>query len=189
MLVQFLGNQFGFDRDGFRALVLSPMERRLIVLGKNLAILPVGVTFGGLLLVLTALWLRLPPLTVVAALFQLATILMLAGLGGNMLSILVPYRIAPGSMKPTKMPAAAMIVMVICQMLFPVAIAPVFVPALAQLLWDLAGWPSVLPINLILSVVLAGVAAFAYWRALGPMGRLLQRRERKILEVLTLEVE
>ena len=126
---------------------------------------------------------------VVAALFQLATILMLAGLGGNMLSILVPYRIAPGSMKPTKMPAAAMIVMVICQMLFPVAIAPVFVPALAQLLWDLAGWPSVLPINLILSVVLAGVAAFAYWRALGPMGRLLQRRERKILEVLTLEVE
>jgi len=189
MLVQFLGNQFGFDRDGFRALVLSPMERRLIVLGKNLAILPVGVTFGGLLLVLTALWLRLPPLTVVAALFQLATILMLAGLGGNMLSILVPYRIAPGSMKPTKMPAAAMIVMVICQMLFPVAIAPVFVPALAQLLWDLAGWPRVLPINLILSVVLAGVAAFAYWRALGPMGRLLQRRERKILEVLTLEVE
>ena len=42
MLVQFFANQFGFDRDGFRALVLSPVDRRLILLGKNLACLPVG---------------------------------------------------------------------------------------------------------------------------------------------------
>src|ERR1700752_150455 len=31
MLVQFLANHFGFDRDGFRALILSPVERRLIL--------------------------------------------------------------------------------------------------------------------------------------------------------------
>ena len=60
MLVQFLANQFGFDRHGFRALVLSPVERRLILLGKNLATWPVGATFGGLLLVILAVWLRLP---------------------------------------------------------------------------------------------------------------------------------
>jgi hypothetical protein len=34
MLVQFFANQFGFDRDGFRALILSPADRRLILLGK-----------------------------------------------------------------------------------------------------------------------------------------------------------
>jgi ABC-2 type transport system permease protein len=46
MLVQFFANQFGFDRDGFRALILSPVDRRLVLLGKNLACVPVGGGFG-----------------------------------------------------------------------------------------------------------------------------------------------
>ena len=45
------------------------------------------------------------------------------------------------------------------------------------------------PVNLILSVLLAALAAFAYWQTLGPLGRLLQRRETKILGVVTVEVE
>src|SRR5215218_7061767 len=32
-----MGNQFGFDRAGFRAFVLSPVLRRSILMGKNLA--------------------------------------------------------------------------------------------------------------------------------------------------------
>ena len=42
-LAQFFNNQFGFDRDGFRSLILSPADRRLILIGKNLAGLPVGL--------------------------------------------------------------------------------------------------------------------------------------------------
>jgi nitrate/nitrite transporter NarK len=45
------------------------------------------------------------------------------------------------------------------------------------------------PVNLILSVLLAMLVAFAYWQTLGPLGRLLQRRETKILDVVTVEVE
>ncbi len=189
MLVQFLANQFGFDRDGFRALILSPAERRLVLLGKNLAGLTVGATSGTLLLALVSIWLRLPPLALVAALFQLATLLLLAGLVGNLLSILVPYRIQSGSMKPTKMPGLAMLVMVLCHLLFPLALAPVFVPPLLELLWRMAGWPAAVPVNLICSVALAALMAFGYWLALEPLGRLLQRRETKILRVVTLEVE
>jgi hypothetical protein len=189
MLVQFLANQFGFDRDGFRSLILSPADRRLILLGKNLASLPVGATFGAILLTLTSVWLHLPLLVFVAALFQLAAMLLIGGLAGNLLSILVPYRIQPGSMKPTKMPGLAMLVMFLCQMLFPAAMAPAFVPPLAELLWRLAGWPDVVPVNLVLSVLLAALAAVAYWQTLGPLGRLLQRRETKILGVVTVEVE
>jgi len=33
------------------------------------------------------------------------------------------------------------------------------------------------------------VAALAYWRALNPLGRLLERRETSILAVVTVEVE
>src|ERR1035441_5991456 len=52
-LAHFFANQFGFDRDGFRALMLSPADRRLILLGKNLAALPIAAAFGTLLIALT----------------------------------------------------------------------------------------------------------------------------------------
>ena len=68
MLVQFLANQFRFDRQGFRAFVLSPVDRRLTLLGKNLATWPVGATFGLLLLVVISIWRRLPLLAAMAAL-------------------------------------------------------------------------------------------------------------------------
>jgi hypothetical protein len=45
------------------------------------------------------------------------------------------------------------------------------------------------PVNLILSAALAALTALAYWQALGPLGRLLQRRETGILGVVTAEVE
>jgi len=189
MLVQFFANQFGFDRDGFRALVLSPVDRRLILLGKNLACLPVGAGFGLLLLVLISLRLHLPPLTLAAAVLQLASLLLLAGLVGNVLSILAPYRIQQGTMKPTKMPALAMVVLMLCHVLFPIAMAPIFLPPLAELVWQKIGWSAAVPVNLILSVVLVAVTALAYWQTLVPLGQLLQRRETKILGIVTVEVD
>ena len=42
-LAQVMFNHFGFDRSGFRALVLLPTPRRHILLGKNLALLPVAL--------------------------------------------------------------------------------------------------------------------------------------------------
>jgi len=189
MLVQFFVNQFGFDRDGFRSLILSPADRRLILMGKNLAFLPVGAVFGLLLLLLVSVGLRLTPLVVAAALFQLMALLLLAGLIGNALSILVPYRIQAGSMKPTKMPALAMLTMMACHLCFPIALAPAFLPPLAGWLWQEAGGTPLAPVNLILSCALAGLMAFVYWQTLGPLARLLQRRETKILGSVTAEVE
>jgi ABC-2 type transport system permease protein len=188
-LTQFFVNQFGFDRDGFRALMLSPVDRRLILIGKNLAGLPVGCLFGILLITLTTIRMHLPVLTVLATLFQLASLLLMAGLAGNLLSILVPFRIQPGSMKPTKLPGLAMLVLVLCQMLFPLAMAPVFVGPLLELLWHHWALPPMVPVNLVFSMVFCGLMALAYWTSLPALGRLLQRRETKILGVITVEVE
>ncbi len=189
ILVQFFTNQFGFDRDGFRSLILSPADRRLILLGKNLAILPVGFSLGLILLVLVSVWLHLPLLAVVPAVLQLMTLLLTASLGGNLLSILMPFRIQPGTMKPTKLPALAMFVMILCQMLLPIAMAPVFAGPLLAWLWHRSNLPSFVPVNLICSTLLCGAMVLIYWQALTPMGRLLQRRETKILGVVTVEVE
>lgn len=188
-LTQFLINQFGFDRDGFRALIFSPADRRLILLGKNLASLPIAVTFGGLLIALTTARLHLPLLTVLATLFQLVSLLLIAGLAGNLLSILMPYRIQPGTMKPTKMPGLAMLLLVFCQLLFPVMMAPVFIGPLLEMLWQRSSLPVSVPVNLIFSALLCGLMTILYWQTLAPMGRLLQRRETKILGAVSVEVE
>ncbi len=45
-LSQLIGNQFGFDRNGFRVFVLCPARRRDILLGKNLAVAPLALTLG-----------------------------------------------------------------------------------------------------------------------------------------------
>ena len=188
-LVQFLGNQFGLDRDGFRALVLFPVDRRDIVLGKNLSCLPVVAGTNLFLLLLVCAYMRLPVVVAIAAVLQLATMVLLALIVGTLLSILLPYRTSIGSLKPTKVPGPTMFVLVICQLFFPSVMAPVFAAPLAELIWRDAGLPSTVPVNLLISAALAGCTALLYWKLLGPLGRLLQRRETKILSAITSEQE
>jgi ABC-2 type transport system permease protein len=189
MLVQFFANQFGLDRDGFGAFVLSPASRRLILLGKNLAALPIIYCSGLLFLVLVTVKLHLSVLTALAGLFQIATMSIILNLYGNFLSIYVPYRIQQGSLKPTKVSAPMMLAIFIGMMVFPFIMSPVFVPPLVELLWRVAGMPTALPINLLLSIGLTALAILLYWQFLPSLGRLLQRREAKILEIVTAEVE
>jgi membrane protein implicated in regulation of membrane protease activity len=87
------------------------------------------------------------------------------------------------------MPALAMFVMILCQMLLPVAMAPVFAGPLLAWGWQQAGLPAFVPVNLICSAALCVVMVLTYWLVLPPLGRLLQRRETKILGVVTVEVE
>jgi len=189
LLVGFVANQFGFDRDGFRAYVLSPAERRLLLIGKNVAALPAAAASSTLLLIIVTIWLRLSPIVFVAALLQLVVGLLLAAMVGNLLSILVPYRIQPGSMKPTKMPGLAMLVLVLSQMSLPLALTPAFLPPLAGYLSQRFGGPPASIVNLGLSLVLALGMALAYRMTLPPLGRLLSRRETKILATVSVDVE
>jgi hypothetical protein len=189
MLVQFLANQFGMDRDGFRALVLSPADRRLILLGKNLACLPAGAFSALLLLTVVSIVLRPSPVVVLACVFQLVAGLLVTGIGGNLLSILVPYRIQAGSLKPTKVPGMAMVMIVLGQLLFPLIMAPLFLPPLAGLFSGRLGGPPAMLVNVVLSAVMAAVMAVVYWHVLGPLGRLLRRRETQILGIVTVDVE
>ena len=46
-----------------------------------------------------------------------------------------------------------------------------------------------LPINFLLSAVLATLMSYVYWLTLKPLGRLLEQREIRILSAVTAEVE
>jgi hypothetical protein len=136
-------------------------------------------------MVMLSIWLRLSPFLAVAGLFQLVALQLLVSTGGNLLSILIPYRIEPGTNKPTKMPALAMFIMVCSQLLFPLVMLPVFIPALLEFLWQRAGWTAWVPINLLFSGLLASLAVILYWWTLKPLGQMLHRREIKILHKVT----
>jgi hypothetical protein len=189
MMVASVANQFGFDRDGFRAYVLSPADRKLVLVGKNIASAPPAVLSTVILLLTVTVWLRVSPFVFLAALLQLVMGLLLAAILGNLLSILVPYRIRPGSMKPSKVPALAMLTIVASQMLFPVAMSPAFLPPALGWLSARAGGPPAVLVNLGLSLLLAAIMAVVYWRTIAPLGRLLHKRETRILEIVSAEVE
>jgi hypothetical protein len=189
MLVPFLCNQFGFDRDGFRSLLLAPVDRRDVVVGKNAACLSLGLGACTPLLVVATIALRPDPLVVASALLQVATMLLIAATVGNVLSVLVPYRMAAGSLKATGLPPSAFLAVLGCQLFFPLLFLPAFVPSAAFLLWHRARWsmPGVVEVLLTLGVAMA--TAWLYLSTLRPVARMLQRRETIVLARVTADSE
>jgi len=188
-MCQLMFNQFGFDRGGFRKLVLLPVPRKYILLGKNLAILPIVVGIGIILLVLVKVSLSISFIIIIATSFQLVAAFLLLSMAGNLLSVLVPYRIAPGSLKATKAPAMTTLLIFASHLLFPIAMIPIFLPPALGLLSSSLGWLPSAKANFFLSVVLLALLALFYRLSLTSLGNLLQRREKKILQVVTQEVE
>lgn len=188
-LAQLIFNQFGYDRDGFRMFVLSPTRRRDILLAKNVALLPIISTIGLLSISLVAVWTRLPLLGVAAAIFKLATMFLLLSIAGNFASIWAPYRVTAGSLKPTKPPAKIIFLVMLTQLLFPLVMLPIAIPPLAGIAAESFNlWPGPL-IDAVLSLVILTFAGLFYYLSLDGLGNFLEKREQKILLVVSQEVE
>jgi ABC-2 type transport system permease protein len=188
-MTQLMFNLFGTDRSGFRMLVLLPVPRQRVLLGKNISCLPIVMIIGLVLLLFVKFAGRVPVVIILAAALQLMAAFLLLSMAGNLASVLVPYRVAPGSMKPTKTKTVTTVLIVLSHMLFPVMMIPLFsVPALGLLLSRLGRLPAGMT-NILLSAVLLGVLVVLYCLSLAPLGNLLQQREKKILEVVTREIE
>ena len=108
---------------------------------------------------------------------------------GNLLSILFPFRIQPGTMKPTKPPFLKMLAIIVCQFSVPIILAPGVLPPLAGLVWGALEGPAWVPVNFIASLLLLVAAAVSYWLALTPLAHLYARREGSILQSVTSEAE
>jgi len=182
-------NQFGFDRGGFRQLVLLPVPRRQILLGKNLALLPIAIGIGLTFLLLIKIALRISFIIIFAAGLQLVATFLLLSIAGNMISVLVPYHIAPGTMRKTKTSAMTSFLIFISRLLIPTAMGPMFIPPAIGLLMSRLGWLPAGPVNLVLSIVILALLIFFYKLSLPSLGKLLLRREKQILQVVTEKVE
>jgi ABC-2 type transport system permease protein len=182
-------NQFGFDRNGFRQLVLLPTPRKWILMGKNLAFAPLALAMGLTVLVLAGLALRISVMVFLAGALQLVVTFLIVSMAGNLLSILVPHHVAAGSLKRTKTSSTTALLIFMTRMLFPAVMIPLFIPPALGLLLSHVGWLPAGPVNLLVSAVLLVLIALLYWFSLAPCGELLQQREKKILQVVTQEVE
>ena len=186
---QLMFNQFGFDRNGFRSIVLWPAPRDRILLGRNLAFLPLPFVIGLILLTVMIVILSLPLTLALSGFIQLVTAFCLVSILGNLTSILVPYRIASGSLKPTKTRTLTTILIILSHFMFLVVMLPIIGVPLLSLLIVKAGWMSPELSNFLFSLILCSICLLCYKLTLAPLGRLLQQHEKRILDIVTQEVE
>ncbi len=188
-LTQLMFNHFGFDRSGFRSLVLLPARRRHILAGKNLALLPAALATFVVYLGLATALAHLGLADVIAAGLEFSGAFLAVSAVGNLASIVVPYRVSAGTLKPTKMSGTTKLLLFVTHLMLPVAMLPVFLPAGLGLLAGLFDGLPGAAIMLLCAALLVVCAALLYWKTLEPLGKLLQRREQAILQVVTQEVE
>jgi ABC-2 type transport system permease protein len=188
-LVSLVGNQFGFDRSGFRVYVLCPAQRRDILLGKNLAIAPLALALSALMTVLLQALYPLQWDHLLAVPFEWVAMFLLFCLMANWLSILAPMAIAAGSLRASNAKGLPLLLNIAFVFLFPLAIAPTLLPLGIEFLLHGRGFLEGFPISLLLTVLeLAGIVLL-YRLVLTWQGNLLQRREQRILELVAAKAE
>jgi ABC-2 type transport system permease protein len=188
-VVQLVGNQFGFDRGGFRVFVLSPAPRREILLGKNLAFAPLVLVLGVAAVTLLEVVYPMPPATFLACLPQFVSMYLVFCVLANCLSILAPLRIQPGTMKPVNYKAGPFLFHLAFLFLCPLALAPTLLPLGVESLLEALGWGTAGVAYLGLSLAECVAVVYLYRAALTWQGALLQAREQKILETVTTREE
>jgi hypothetical protein len=167
-------NQFAFERGGMRALILSPIDRKTILIGKNLAMSVVALVFSaGLLLVNELVFRDLTPGTLlfVALTFFIFTALM--SVMGNSLSIRFPKRMNFGK----RLNVSGVTGLLLIPIIVVLALPPLAATAAAYVAQSLL-------IEYVTLAFLAVLAIGLYLATIASQGETLQRKELEILEAV-----
>ncbi len=189
-MTQLVGNQFGFDRGGFRVYVLSAAPRREILLGKNMATAPLAFGLSAVVLALLQIAYPMRWDYFLAAAPQALSMYLLFCLLANCLSIYAPVAIPIGSFKQARLKGLALLLQFVFLFLFPWSLLPALVPLGVELGANQLGWNALgLPICLMLAVLECAAICYLYFIVLAWQGRALQGREQKILAIVTPKAE
>jgi hypothetical protein len=167
-------NHFAFEEGGMRALVLSPIDRRTILLGKNIAITILALVFATILLTLNAIVFR--DLDAPKLLFIGLSFVIFAALSstiGNWLSIRFPKRMRFGKRLNVSGVAGLLLIPMVIVLSMP--------PLLATLVGILT---RSLVYEYVALFVLAVLSVGIYFLMLNFQGRSLANREIDILEAV-----
>jgi hypothetical protein len=182
---QLLQNQFGFDRDGFRALLLAPVKEEALLIGKNVATAPLAIGLALIALFAQQFALPLQWSHFVASLFQLGTMYLVACLVGNLMSIMTPLGIASGSLKPVNFKLGTIILQFLLFFLAPLAMIPAVAPLGLEWLAERFNWFAGVPFYLLGAGFYLVVLLLIYRPVIRWQAELLRVRKWKILEAVT----
>ena len=185
-----LGNQFGYDRAGFRAFVLSPVRRDHILLGRNIAAIPVALLQTICLTLSIGFFFGLAIDKVFASVLLSSSLLPPCLLLFNLMSILTPFPIAAGSMQPKHFDLVPVLLSMLLSMILPLITLVALFPIGIE--WVVERYilkTSALPIALILSVFWLAGSMLLYRWLLPYEGRLFARREKELLRIVTSKIE
>jgi hypothetical protein len=167
-------NLFAFEEGGMRALILSPVDRRKILVGKNIALTVIAFVFCTVLLILNAIVFRdltAPDLLFIALSF--VTFAAISSTVGNWLSIRFPKHMRFGK----RMNVSGMAGVLLIPLIVVLAVPPLFA--------TLVGYFTESLLNAYLTLlVLALMSLGLYFAIINVHGRTLAKREVEILEAV-----
>ena len=185
-----VGNMFAYDRSGFRAFVLSGIDRRKILLGRNIAYYPVIclITCGCSLLF--CLVYRIDLFIVLQVCLAILSIVPLYFLLMNLMSILTPFPMAAGSIQPKHFEMMNTMINLLLSTLLPIIMGIALLPLGLQFLLELVmplGWARC--IGMFASFGIFAISFGIYAKAIVWEGKLLSRRETEVLRIVTSKAE
>lgn len=184
---QILQNLFGLDRDGFRAYLLSPIPRHLILLGKNLAIAPIVLFSGFVTIVVLQFFITMDVQHFLGSLLEVLSAYLIFCMLGNFISIISPMRLHGVGMKASGAKLRFFLLQLLSFVLNPLVLSPLLLPWGVEYLLRDATWASWIPIYSLLHVLILVAILVVYRWLLRKQGDLLQSREQLVLETITRE--
>lgn len=185
----FVGNQFAFDRNGFRTFVLSCTPRRDILLGKNLSLVPVVII---LMTLIIGVFQWMNPMQwdhLITVFLLMVPMYLIFCLVENMASILAPVTLKQGSGRPASHQGFQTLLQMIFMVVVPIPMSVTLIPVGLEALYVLMNPGIWFPVSLVFSAIEVIVVVRIYRALIQRQGILLQRREQKILEVVSTKGE
>jgi hypothetical protein len=167
-------NQFAFERGGMRTLILSPVDRKTVLLGKNIAFSTVALIFSAGLLAVNQLVFR--DITLGALLFVVLSFLTLVALmsvTGNWFSVRFPKGMKFGK----RLNVSGVVGLLLIPMILFLALPPLAATAAGYVAQSLL-------IEYATLAVLAVLSIGFYLVTINAQGESLQQRELEILEAV-----
>lgn len=184
-MTQLMLNMFGLDRQGFRAYVLMPVQRRDILMGKNLGSFPISATLSAMLIVFMGVAAEIRVTHVIATVLQIGVTFFLYYTISNYTSIVAPIGMAVGTMKPVSMNLKVVVAQMVAVFLTPVTLLPAVIALGTEQLTAFATGMTGMPIYLLVTLAEIPVAIWCYRKILTSQGELLHRHEQNILSVIS----
>jgi hypothetical protein len=168
-------NLFAFEHSGMRALVLSPIERKTILVGKNIAVCIVALAFSvGVLGINHLVFRDVTPEALLFASFSFVIFASLTAVFGNWFSIGFPKRMKFGA----RMNVSGVVGVLLIPMILLLAIPPLASVAAGYVAQSLL-------IEYVTLAILTVLSIGFYLIMIGTQGESLQKRELAILQAVT----